>query len=65
MLCAPRQLAELLKLSRGHPTGLRCHLFRDWRQRGVSPTEIRTFCVWRNAPMFFVAEAAGLFKKGP
>ena len=26
----------------------------NWQQRGVSPAEIRTFCVWRNAPMFYV-----------
>ena len=55
MLCVPRQLAELLKLSlEDILQDFDAICSGDWRQRGVSPTEIRTFCVWRNAPMFFV-----------
>ena len=55
MLCVPRQLAELLKL----PLQEVMEDFNsicpgNWQQRGVSPAEIRTFCVWRNAPMFYV-----------
>ena len=55
MLCVPRQLAELLKL----PLQEVMEDFNSicpgsWQQRGVSPAEIRTFCVWRNAPMFYV-----------
>ena len=55
MLCVPRQIAELLKL----PLQEVMEDFNsicpgNWQQRGVSPTEIRTFCVWRNAPMFYV-----------
>ena len=55
MLCVPRQLAELLKLSlEDILQDFDAICTGDWRQRGVSPAEIRTFCVWRNAPMFFV-----------
>ena len=55
MLCVPRQLAELLKLSlEDILQDFDAICSGDWRQRGVSPAEIRTFCVWRNAPMFFV-----------
>ena len=55
MLCVPRQIAELLKL----PLQEVMEDFNsicpgNWQQRGVSPAEIRTFCVWRNAPMFYV-----------
>ena len=55
MLCVPRQLAELLKL----PLQEVIEDFNsicpgNWQQRGVCPAEIRTFCVWRNAPMFYV-----------
>ena len=55
MLCVPRQVAELLKL----PLQEVMEDFNsicpgNWQQRGVSPAEIRTFCVWRNAPMFYV-----------
>ena len=55
MLCVPRQLAELLKLPlEDILQDFDAICSGDWRQRGVSPAEIRTFCVWRNAPMFFV-----------
>ena len=55
MLCVPRQLAELLKVSlEDILQDFDAICSGDWRQRGVSPAEIRTFCVWRNAPMFFV-----------
>ena len=27
---------------------------RGWQERGVTPEEIRKFCVWRGAPMLFV-----------
>ena len=55
MLCVPRQLAELLKL----PLQEVIEDFNsicpgNWQQRGVCPAEIRTFCVRRNAPMFYV-----------
>eukprot|EP00439_Symbiodinium_sp_Y106_P030338 s11460_g3.t1 len=55
MLCVPRQIAELLKL----PLQEVIEDFNsicpgNWQQRGVCPAEIRTFCVWRNAPMFYV-----------
>ena len=55
MLCVPRQIAELLKL----PLQEVMEDFNsicpgNWQQRGVSPAEIRTFSVWRNAPMFYV-----------
>ena len=54
MLCVPRQIAELLKL----PLQEVVEDFNsicpgNWQQRGVCPAEIRTFCVWRNAPMFY------------
>ena len=52
MLCVPRQLAELSLEDILQNFDAICS--GDWRQRGVSPAEIRTFCVWRNAPMFFV-----------
>ena len=55
MLCVPRQLVELLKVSlEDILQDFDAICTGDWRQRGVSPAEIRTFCVWRNAPMFFV-----------
>eukprot|EP00439_Symbiodinium_sp_Y106_P034153 s7064_g4.t1 len=25
-----------------------------WREQGITPREIRSFCVWRQAPMFYV-----------
>ena len=55
MLCVPRQIAELLKL----PLQEVIEDFNsicpgNWQQRGVCPAEIRTFCMWRNAPMFYV-----------
>ena len=51
MLCVPRQLAELLKLSlEDILQDFDAICSGDWRQRGVSPAEIRTFCVWRNRP---------------
>ena len=54
MLCVPRQLAELLKLPlEDILQDFDAICSGDWRQRGVSPAEIE-FCVWRNAPMFFV-----------
>ena len=45
----------------------------NWQDRGVTPAEIRTFCVWRNAPMFYVDCGAGCWtasnpkrkKRGP
>ena len=55
-LCVARQLAELMRL----PVQ---ELLSDfdaitngskWREQGITPREIRSFCVWRQAPMFYV-----------
>ena len=54
-LCVPRQLAELLKLPLAEVlSDFDAICDRGWQDRGVSPKEIREFCVWRGAPMFFV-----------
>ena len=55
MLCVPRQIAELLKLSLEDVLqDFDAICSAGWRERGVSPAEIRTFCDWSNAPMFYV-----------
>ena len=52
-LCVPRQLAELLKLPLAEVlSDFDTICDRGWQDRGVSPKEIREFCVWRGA--FFV-----------
>ena len=54
-LCVPRQLAELLKLPLAEVlSDFDTICDRGWQDRGVSAKEIREFCVWRGAPMFFV-----------
>ena len=54
-LCVPRQLAELLKLPLAEVlSDFDTICDRGWQDRGMSPKEIREFCVWRGAPMFFV-----------
>ena len=55
-LCVPRQLSILLKL----PLEEVCNDFdamledSSWRTQGISPSEIREFCQWRNAPVFLL-----------
>ena len=55
-LCVARQLAELMRL----PVQEVLSDFdaitngSKWRQQGITPREIRSFCVWRQAPMFYV-----------
>ena len=55
-LCVARQLAELMRL----PVQEVLSDFdaitngSKWREQGVTPREIRSFCVWRQAPMFYV-----------
>ena len=49
-LCVARQLAELLQLPL--PEAI-CD--KGWEQRGITALEIREFCAWRGAPMFFVS----------
>ncbi|CAE7454802.1 pfh1 [Symbiodinium pilosum] len=54
-LCVPRQLAELLKLPLTEVlSDFDTICERGWQERGVSLKDIRKFCVWRGAPMFFV-----------
>ena len=54
-LCVPRQLAELPKLPLAEVlSDFDAICERGWQERGVSPKQIREFCVWRGAPMFFV-----------
>ena len=56
MLCVARQLAELMRL----PVQEVLSDFdaitngSKWREQGITPREIRSFCVWRQAPMFYV-----------
>ena len=51
-----RQLAELMRL----PVQEVLSDFdaitngSKWREQGITPREIRSFCVWRQAPMFYV-----------
>ena len=55
-LCVARQLAELKRL----PVQEVLSDFdaitngSKWREQGITPREIRSFCVWRQAPMFYV-----------
>ena len=56
-LCVARQLAELMRLPVQEVlsdfdaiTGIGS----KWREQGITPREIRSFCVWRQAPMFYV-----------
>ena len=55
-LCVARQLAELMRL----PVQEVLSDFdaitngSKWREQGITPREIRSFCVWRQAPMFYV-----------
>ena len=56
-LCVARQLAELTRLPVQEVlsdfdaiTGIGS----KWREQGITPREIRSFCVWRQAPMFYV-----------
>ena len=54
-LCAARQLAELLRLPLQEVlSDFDTICDRGWQERGVTPQEIRKFCVWRGAPMLFV-----------
>ena len=56
-LCVARQLAELMRLPVQEVlsdfdaiTGIGS----KWREEGITPRQIRSFCVWRQAPMFYV-----------
>ena len=56
-LCVARQLAELMRLPLQEVlsdfdaiTGIGSR----WREQGITPREIRSFCIWRQAPMFYV-----------
>ena len=55
-LCVARQLAELMR----RPVQEVLSDFdaitngSKWREQGITPREIRSFCVWRQAPMFYV-----------
>ncbi|CAE7592623.1 pfh1, partial [Symbiodinium pilosum] len=54
-LCAARQLAELLRLPLEEVlSDIDAICDRGWQERGITPEEIRRFCVWRGAPMFYV-----------
>ena len=54
-LCAARQLAELLRLPLEEVlSDFDAICDRGWQERGITPEEIREFCVWRGAPMLFV-----------
>ena len=58
-LCVPRQLAELMRLPLQEVLsaafGLRRNLHqKTWREQGITPREMREFCLWRQAPMFYV-----------
>ena len=54
-LCAARQLAELLRLPLEEVlSDFDTICDRGWQERGITPEEIRKFCVWRGAPMLFV-----------
>ena len=56
-LCVARQLAELMRLPVQEVlsdfdaiTGIGS----KWREQGITPRQIRSFCLWRQAPMFYV-----------
>ena len=55
-LCVARQLVELMRL----PVQEVLSDFdaitngSKWQEQGITPREIRSFCVWRQAPMFYV-----------
>ena len=54
-LCAARQLAELLRLPLKEVlSDFDAICDRGWQERGITPEEIRRFCVWRGAPMLYV-----------
>ncbi|CAE7558183.1 unnamed protein product [Symbiodinium natans] len=55
-LCVARQLAELMRLPLQEVLSDFDAICPNskWREQGVSPKEIREFCVWRGAPMFYV-----------
>ena len=55
-LCVPRQLAELMRLPLQEVLSdfdAICTQ-KTWREQGITPREIREFCLWRQAPMFYV-----------
>ena len=55
-LCVPRQLAELMRLPLQEVLSdfdAICTK-KTWREQGITPREIREFCLWRQAPMFYV-----------
>ena len=66
-LCVARQLAELMRL----PVQEVLSDFdaitngSKWREQGITPREIRSFCVWRQAPMFYVDQGRLLDKFEP
>ena len=55
-LCVARQLAELLQLPLPEVlSDFDAICDKGWEQRGITALEIREFCAWRGAPMFFVS----------
>ena len=55
-LCAARQLAELLQLPLPEVlSDFDAICDKGWEERGITALEIREFCAWRGAPMFFVS----------
>ena len=55
-LCVARQLAELLQLPLPEVlSDFDAICGKGWEQRGITALEIREFCAWRGAPMFFVS----------
>ena len=55
-LCVARQLAELMRLPLQEVLSDFDAITNGskWREQGITPREIRSFCVWRQAPMFYV-----------
>ena len=55
-LCVARQLAELLQLPLPEVlSDFDAICDRGWEERGITVLEVREFCAWRGAPMFFVS----------
>ena len=55
-LCVARQLAELLQLPLPEVlSDFDAICDKGWEERGITALEIREFCAWRGAPMFFVS----------
>ena len=55
-LCVARQLAKLLQLHLPEVlSDFDAICDKGWEQRGITALEIREFCAWRGAPMFFVS----------